>query len=62
MTSVAKQRLQAMSEQLVKGIPDEGTFEDLDRVRHIAGDSAGPRVKDKVVIVTGETACYDRED
>jgi len=53
MTSVAKQRLQAMSKQLVEGIPDEGTFEDLPKIRHVAEDSAGQRVKGKVVIVTG---------
>lgn len=54
MTSVAKQRLQAMSKQLVEGIPDEGTFEDLPKIRHVAEDSAGQRVKGKVVIVTGK--------
>ncbi|KAJ9255135.1 hypothetical protein DTO195F2_6351 [Paecilomyces variotii] len=53
MTAVAKRRLQALSQQLVEGIPDEGTFEDIPRIRHVAGDSVGPRLKDKVVIVTG---------
>jgi hypothetical protein len=53
MTSVAKQRLQALSQQLAEGIPSEGTFEDIPRIRHVAGDSAGARVKGKVVIVTG---------
>ncbi|KAL1969171.1 hypothetical protein VTN77DRAFT_425 [Rasamsonia byssochlamydoides] len=53
MTSAAKQRLQALSQQLVEGIPDAGTFEDIPRVRQVAPDSVGPRVKDKVVIVTG---------
>ncbi|KAJ6024021.1 hypothetical protein N7540_004818 [Penicillium herquei] len=52
-SSAAKQRLQALSQQLVQGIPDEGTFEGIPRIRHIASDSAGPRTKDKVVIVTG---------
>lgn len=37
----------------MEGIPDEGTFEGLPRIRHVAGDSAGQRVKGKVVIVTG---------
>ncbi|KAL1987449.1 hypothetical protein VTN96DRAFT_3831 [Rasamsonia emersonii] len=53
MTSAAKQRLQALSQQLVEGIPDAGTFEDIPRIRQVAPDSVGPRVKDKVVIVTG---------
>jgi len=38
---------------LVEGIPSEGNFEDLPRVRHVAGSSTGPRVQGKVVIVTG---------
>ncbi|KAJ5200794.1 Glucose/ribitol dehydrogenase [Penicillium cf. griseofulvum] len=53
MSAVAKQRLQALSKQLIEGIPTEGTFEDIPKIRHVASDSAGPRVKDKVVIVTG---------
>ncbi|KAJ5120914.1 uncharacterized protein N7515_010302 [Penicillium bovifimosum] len=53
MSAAAKQRLQALSKQLVEGIPSEGTFEDIPKIRHVAGDSAGPRAKDKVVIVTG---------
>jgi hypothetical protein len=52
--ALAKQRLQALSQQLVEGIPDEGTFEGLPRIRHVAGDSSGQRVKGKVVIVTGK--------
>ncbi|KAJ5239030.1 hypothetical protein N7468_003649 [Penicillium chermesinum] len=53
MSAAARQRLQALSKQLVEGIPDEGTFEDIPKIRHVAGDSVGPRTKDKVVIVTG---------
>ncbi|KXG52897.1 Glucose/ribitol dehydrogenase [Penicillium griseofulvum] len=53
MSAVAKQRLQALSKQLNEGIPSEGMFEDIPKIRHVASDSAGPRVKDKVVIVTG---------
>ncbi|KGO76221.1 Glucose/ribitol dehydrogenase [Penicillium italicum] len=53
MSAAAKQRLQALSKQLIEGIPSEGTFEDIPKIRHVAPDSAGPRVKDKVVIVTG---------
>ncbi|KAE8551032.1 hypothetical protein EYB25_007264 [Talaromyces marneffei] len=53
MTSSAKRRLQALSQQLVEGIPDAGTFEGIPRIRTVAGDSVGQRVKDKVVIVTG---------
>ncbi|RAL17034.1 SDR family NAD(P)-dependent oxidoreductase [Aspergillus homomorphus CBS 101889] len=53
MSGNAKRRLQALSQQLVEGIPDAGTFEDIPRIRTIAPDSVGPRVKDKVAIVTG---------
>ncbi|KAF7162584.1 hypothetical protein CNMCM6106_009454 [Aspergillus hiratsukae] len=53
MSGVAKRRLQAVSQQLVEGIPDAGKFEDIPRIRTVAADSVGPRVKDKVVIVTG---------
>ncbi|PGH13612.1 hypothetical protein AJ80_06243 [Polytolypa hystricis UAMH7299] len=53
MTSIAKRRLQALSQQLVEGIPDAGTFENIPRVREVADDSVGPRVKGKVVIITG---------
>lgn len=42
MTAVAKQRLQALSQQLVEGIPDAGTFEDIPKVREVAQDSVGP--------------------
>ncbi|GFF41715.1 3-oxoacyl-[acyl-carrier-protein] reductase FabG [Aspergillus udagawae] len=53
MSGVAKRRLQAVSQQLVEGIPDAGKFEDIPRIRTVASDSVGPRVKDKVVIITG---------
>ena len=53
MTSIPKRRLAALSKQLAEGIPSEGTFEDLPRIRHVAGPSAGQRCKGKVVIVTG---------
>ncbi|KAL4872882.1 hypothetical protein BDV12DRAFT_127461 [Aspergillus spectabilis] len=53
MSGNARQRLQALSQQLVEGIPDAGTFENIPRIRQVAGDSVGPRVKDKVAIVTG---------
>ncbi|MCJ1363667.1 hypothetical protein MMC16_002775 [Acarospora aff. strigata] len=53
MTSVPKQRLQQLSEHLSAPIEDPGTFENIPKIRRIAGDSAGPRVKGKVVIVTG---------
>lgn len=42
MSSVAKRRLQAVSQQLVEGIPDAGTFEGIPRIRQVAGDSVGP--------------------
>ncbi|GFG01519.1 3-oxoacyl-[acyl-carrier-protein] reductase FabG [Aspergillus udagawae] len=53
MSGVAKRRLQAVSQQLVEGIPDAGKFEDIPRIRTVASDSVEPRVKDKVVIITG---------
>jgi len=53
MTSIAKQRLQALSEQLVAPIGDLGNFENIPKLKKIAPDSTGPRVKGKVVIVTG---------
>lgn len=54
MSAVAKRRLAALSEQLVAPIPDQGTFEGLPVLKKIAPDSNGPRVKGKVVIVTGK--------
>ncbi|KAJ9660926.1 hypothetical protein H2198_002271 [Neophaeococcomyces mojaviensis] len=53
MTSSAKRRLDALSQQLVEGIPDAGQFEDIPKIRHVAGESAGPRVLGKVAIITG---------
>ncbi|KAE8375035.1 hypothetical protein BDV26DRAFT_295398 [Aspergillus bertholletiae] len=53
MSGAAKQRLQALSQQLVEGIPDAGTFEGIPKIRQVAQDSVGPRAKDKVVIITG---------
>ncbi|KUJ23039.1 NAD(P)-binding protein [Mollisia scopiformis] len=53
MTSSAKRRLAALSEQLVNPIADQGKFEDIPVLKRIAPASNGPRVKDKVVIVTG---------
>jgi len=43
--STAKRRLQAISKQVVDGIPDEGTFENVPRIRHVAGSSTGPYVE-----------------
>ena len=53
MSASAKRRLAALSEQLVNPIGDQGTFENIPIIKKIAPDSTGPRVKDKVVIVTG---------
>ena len=44
MTSVSKKRLAALSEQLVVKPTDPGTFEDIPKIRRIAGDSAAPYV------------------
>lgn len=54
MTAIPKRRLAALSQQLQEGIPSEGTFEGIPRIRHVAGPSTGQRVQGKVVIVTGE--------
>lgn len=56
MPAAANQRLQALGQQLAEGIPDEGVFEGIPRIRHVASDSTGPRVQKKVVMVTGRTA------
>lgn len=53
MTSAAKRRLEALSKQLAEGIPSAGEFEGIPRIRSVAEESAGPRVKGKVAIVTG---------
>jgi len=53
MTAAPKRRLAALSKQLAEGIPSEGTFEEIPRIRHVADSSTGQRVKGKVVIVTG---------
>lgn len=54
MTSAAKRRLAALSEQIVAPIGDQGKFENLPVIKKIAPPSNGPRVQGKVVIVTGE--------
>jgi hypothetical protein len=51
--AVAKARLQALSKQLVEGIPNEPEFEGLPGIRHVAEMPAGERVKGKVIIITG---------
>ncbi|TKX22605.1 hypothetical protein C1H76_5388 [Elsinoe australis] len=54
MTSAPKKRLEQVSEQLAVPRLDPGKFEDITKIPTIAKDpSAGPRVKGKVVIVTG---------
>lgn len=54
MTAAPKRRLTALSEQLANGIPSQGTFENIPRIRSVAPTpSAGQRVQGKVVIVTG---------
>ncbi|GAB7361775.1 hypothetical protein MBLNU230_g1819t1 [Neophaeotheca triangularis] len=53
MSGAAKARVQALSEQLSVPRPDPGKFENIPRIPTIAGESNGPRVKDKIVIITG---------
>jgi hypothetical protein len=56
MSDAAKRRVQALSEQLVAPIGDQGTFENIPKLKKVGGDSTGPRVKGKVVIITGSPA------
>lgn len=42
-----------MNEQLSEPLEDPGTFENIPKIRRVAGDSASQRIKGKVVIVTG---------
>lgn len=53
MASAPKQRLQQLSEQLQVPPADTAKFEDIPKIRRIAPDSTGQRVKGKVVIITG---------
>ncbi|MCJ1311915.1 hypothetical protein MMC25_005588 [Agyrium rufum] len=53
MTYAPKRRLQQLSEQLAAPASQLENFENISRVRQIAQDSCGPRVKDKVIIITG---------
>ncbi|EON61296.1 3-oxoacyl-[acyl-carrier protein] reductase [Coniosporium apollinis CBS 100218] len=53
MTSAPAKRLQQLSEQLSKPRDDPGKFENIPKIPRIAGDSAGQRVKGRVVIITG---------
>ncbi|KAF2164852.1 hypothetical protein M409DRAFT_24758 [Zasmidium cellare ATCC 36951] len=53
MTSAARKRVQALSEQLVNRPRSTGTFEDIPNIPRVAGDSKGARTKGKVVIITG---------
>ncbi|KAF2088954.1 NAD(P)-binding protein [Saccharata proteae CBS 121410] len=53
MSGAPKQRLAQSSEQLSVPRQDPGTFENIPKIPRVAGDSAGPRVKGKVVIITG---------
>ncbi|KAF2267119.1 NAD(P)-binding protein [Lojkania enalia] len=48
-----KLKQQPLSKELSEEIPDPGTFENIPKIRTVAGDSVGQRVKGKVVIVTG---------
>jgi len=56
MSSAPKKRLQALSEQLTNPPRPSGTFEDIPTIATVAGDSVGPRVKGKVIIITGSNS------
>ncbi|KAF2003228.1 NAD(P)-binding protein [Amniculicola lignicola CBS 123094] len=47
------EKAQSLSKELSEPLPDPGTFEDIPKVRVMAEDSVGQRVKGKVVIITG---------
>lgn len=53
MSGAAPKRLQQLSEQLAVPRTDPGNFENIPKIPKIAGDSMGPRLKDKVAIITG---------
>ncbi|KAL8861760.1 MAG: hypothetical protein Q9178_001961 [Gyalolechia marmorata] len=46
-------RMQAFSEQLSVVPANPGTFENVPKIRHVAPDSSGRRVEEKVIILTG---------
>ncbi|KAL1607828.1 hypothetical protein SLS60_002766 [Paraconiothyrium brasiliense] len=48
-----KIKQQGLSRELSERPKDPGTFENIPRVREIAGDLGDKRVKDKVIIITG---------
>ncbi|KAK7511611.1 uncharacterized protein IWZ02DRAFT_486803 [Phyllosticta citriasiana] len=47
------------SKELSEPPPDPGTFEDIPKIQRIADDSAGPRLKGKVAIITGAYSSYN---
>jgi len=53
MTSAKKRESRGLSKELNEPIPDPGMFEDIPKIKKIAGPSNGPRVAGKVIIVTG---------
>lgn len=55
MTGAPPKRLQQLSEQLSvpHKLQDAGTFEDIPVIPTIAASSTGPRLQDKVAIITG---------
>lgn len=55
--ATAKRRLAALSEQLVAPVPDQGSFEEIPKLKKIAGDSDSKRLKGKVAIITGTLCC-----
>jgi hypothetical protein len=55
MISTSRRRLAMLSEQLVApSMVDDSSVDDMLPLEEVAGDSTGPRVKGKVIIVTGE--------
>lgn len=54
MAEAAKQRLHAIGKQLAPGTVDDGTFEGIPPINQVSQPSTAPRVKGKVVIITGK--------
>ena len=51
--AIPKRRLNALSAQLVNGIPSNGEFENIPKIRTVAPPATTPRMANKVCIITG---------
>jgi len=53
MADTAKQRLQAIGQQLAPTLSADETFEGIPVIKKVAPDCIGSRAQGKVVIITG---------